>query len=55
MAVLAAASVAFRSLTEAAAAMVKPRKRVEPKLEWVKTYEEQYGRFQAALRARGYI
>jgi sugar (pentulose or hexulose) kinase len=55
MAVLAAASVAFRSLTEAAAAMVKPRKRVEPKLEWVKTYEEKYGCFQEALRARGYI
>jgi sugar (pentulose or hexulose) kinase len=53
--VLAAAQSAHPNLAAAAAAMVRPRVRVEPKPEWVQAYEERYGRFHAALKSRGYI
>jgi xylulokinase len=54
-AVLAAASARSIPLAEAAAAMVRPRVRVEPKPEWVSAYAERYARFHAALKSRGYV
>ncbi len=54
-AVLAAASAQSIPLAEAAAAMVRPRVRVEPKPEWVSAYAERYARFHAALKSRGYV
>ena len=54
-AVLAAAQGAHGTLAAAAAAMVRPRVRVEPKPEWVRAYAERYARFHAALTSRGYI
>jgi xylulokinase len=55
MAILAAARSQYATVVEAVAAMVRPRKRVEPKPEWVPVYEEKYHRFAAALKSRGFI
>lgn len=53
MAVLAAAQVAHDGPAAAVAAMVKVRRRVEPRPDWTAAYAERYGRFLAALKAKG--
>lgn len=51
-AILAASCTYYRSLQEAAAAMVKPAMVVEPEAELVAAYDEKYKQFIQALKAR---
>ncbi len=54
-AILAARGISFRSLADAAAAMIRYRQVVEPREAYRAAYEERYQRFVAACRERKYL
>ncbi len=54
-AALAASQTAFGNIVEAARAMIRMEKRIEPRRELSSAYDDQHERFLEALRKRGYI
>ena len=54
-AILAAAGCWYGSVSQAAQAMVKITRSIEPDLRWQNKYDDTYGQFIVELRRRGYL